>query len=110
MNYRPKNSFSMSYASRKVIFPGEVYLRARRRYTWEYTLGILGSILRGVLGSILRAYLEYTLKQGGSVQSSTIGSILESILGSILESKLGSVLESEKMYLGVYSEEYLEVS
>jgi len=23
MNYRPKNSFSMSYASRKVIFPGE---------------------------------------------------------------------------------------
>jgi hypothetical protein len=22
MNYRPKNSFSMSYASRKVIFPG----------------------------------------------------------------------------------------
>jgi len=24
MNYRPKNSFSMSYASRKVIFPGGV--------------------------------------------------------------------------------------
>jgi hypothetical protein len=23
MDYRPKNSFSMSYASRKVIFPGE---------------------------------------------------------------------------------------
>jgi len=22
MNYRPRNSFSMSYASRKVIFPG----------------------------------------------------------------------------------------
>jgi len=24
MDYRPKNSFSMSYASRKVIFPGAV--------------------------------------------------------------------------------------
>jgi len=23
MNYRPKNSFSMSYASRKDIFPGD---------------------------------------------------------------------------------------
>jgi hypothetical protein len=23
MNYRPKNSFSMSYAARKVIFPGD---------------------------------------------------------------------------------------
>jgi hypothetical protein len=25
MNYRPKNSFSMSYASRKVIFPGDEF-------------------------------------------------------------------------------------
>jgi hypothetical protein len=43
MNYRPKNSFSMSYASRKVIFPGvgvcnEVHLAAWERamkYLWQ---------------------------------------------------------------------------
>jgi hypothetical protein len=26
MDHRPKNSFSMSYASRKVIFPGDDYI------------------------------------------------------------------------------------
>jgi membrane protein insertase Oxa1/YidC/SpoIIIJ len=29
MNYRPENSFSMSYASRKIIFPGDHLTKAR---------------------------------------------------------------------------------
>jgi hypothetical protein len=38
MDYRPRNSFSMSYASRKVIFPGEstvAYLNATRNVKSE---------------------------------------------------------------------------
>jgi hypothetical protein len=59
MDYRPKNSFCMSYASRKVIFPGAS--SASGSVLGSMPGSVLEKVLRGVLGSVLGGLLRSVL-------------------------------------------------
>ena len=63
MNYRPKNSFSMSYASRKVIFPGvqTIYERkgiSARFSLWQKLVTLLLGDYRKHEGNAMELYLD----------------------------------------------------
>jgi len=47
MNYHPKNSFSMSYTSRKVIFPGEV-IKGLDFWSQVFIIRLIGGFVRGI--------------------------------------------------------------